>query len=68
MNFVMTHSVFTDVEPVAFTNETAPAWLTSANTRKGSTMDNRWLWEDRVLSLAVGASIETDFHKITRVS
>lgn len=50
-----------------FTEETAPDWLTSCNTVKGSTMDNRWFWEERVLALEVGESVQTDFSKITRL-
>ena len=52
----------------AFTEDTAPDWLTSKNTIKGSTMDSRWFWEDRVLELGVGESISTDFYKITRTA
>jgi hypothetical protein len=51
-----------------FTETTAPDWLTSKNTIKGSTMDQRWYWEDYVLKLAVGDSVETDFNVITRVA
>lgn len=49
-----------------FTEETAPDWLTSKNTIRGSTYDNRWFWNDHVLTLPVGGSIKTDFHTITR--
>lgn len=50
-----------------FTELNAPDWLTSINTRPGSTMDYRWFWKDHCLTLHVGESIETDFHVITRV-
>lgn len=50
-----------------FTEETAPDWLTSVNTVKGSTMDNRWFFNDYVLTLEIGKSIETDFNIITRI-
>ena len=50
-----------------FTEDDAPDWLTSKNTIKGSTMDHRWFWNDYVLTLEVGSSIETDFRKITRL-
>ena len=49
-----------------FTEESAPSWLTSCNTVKGSTMDERWFWKGHVLTLNVGESVETDFTKITR--
>jgi hypothetical protein len=53
--------------PIFFTDTTAPNWLTSENTIKGSTMDMRWFWNDYVLTLQVGKSIDTDFNIITRV-
>jgi hypothetical protein len=53
--------------PEEFTEETAPAWLTSCNTVPGSTMDNRWFWEERVLTLEIGEYIDTDFTRITRI-
>ena len=64
--FSMTHLDFPG-KPVVFT-ATAPDWLSSVNTIKGSTMDMRWFFEKHVLTLAVGKSIDTDFRKITRVS
>lgn len=54
-------------EPAFFTEDTAPKWLTSENTVPGSTMDNRWFWEDHVKKMKVGESIYTDFHTITRI-
>ena len=48
-----------------FTEETAPKWLCEGGI-KGSTMDNRWFWNDHVLALDIGESAETDFTKITR--
>lgn len=51
-----------------FSESEAPDWLTSRATRRGSTMDMRWFWNDHVLKLAVGESVRTDFHKITRIS
>lgn len=50
-----------------FTEETAPDWLTSKNTVPGSTMDNRWFWDLKVLPLKVGESVYTDFHIINRI-
>jgi len=54
-------------ELTTFTEHTAPDWLTSKNTLKGSTMDGRWFWTDHVLTLEIGKSIKTDFSKITRI-
>jgi hypothetical protein len=65
MRFKMTHlSLAKDEE---FTEANAPDWLTSKNTVPGSTMDQRWFWTDHVLTLAVGASVKTDFNTITRM-
>jgi len=61
----MTHKSFRDVE--IFSESDAPSWLTSENTIKGSTMDTRWFWNDRVLTLKLGESVETDFRIITRI-
>ena len=66
--FVMRHLVFKRVEPEEFDETTAPDWLTSKNTIKGSTMDNLWFWDDYILKLKVGKSIDTDFHRITRIA
>ena len=52
----------------SFSEHNAPTWLTSENTVPGSTMDNRWFWEKHVLTLEVGKSINTDFHRITRTA
>lgn len=64
--FEATHDVFKTV--LSFTEETAPDWLTSCNTVPGSTMDNRWFWNDHVLTLGVGGTVGTDFHIIRRVA
>lgn len=56
-----------DSEAKTFTENDAPKWLTSEKTVKGSTMDDRWFWNGHVLTLEVGQSVETDFHKITRL-
>jgi hypothetical protein len=50
-----------------FDEESAPDWLTSKNTVEGSTMDQRWFWNDYVLTLGVNESVETDFSVITRI-
>jgi len=55
-------------KPVWFDESTAPDWLTSVKTVKGSTMDGRWFWEDHVLKLEVGQSIDTDYQTITRLT
>ena len=64
--FSMSHHVFVDSKPEVFSEESAPDWLTSNNTVKGSTMDNRWFWNERVLALNVGESIQTDCRTVTR--
>lgn len=64
--FQMVHLIFKD-DVEHFSEITAPDWLTSANTVKGSTMDDRWFWNEHVLTLQVGESINTDFRKITRI-
>jgi hypothetical protein len=67
MIFEMKHKFFkTNVE--CFSEHDAPTWLTSENTVRGSTMDDRWFWNDYVLTLAVGDSIDTDFRVITRIA
>lgn len=53
---------------VSFSEETAPKWLTSEETVPGSTMDQRWFWQEHVLTLEVGESIDTDFRRITRTA
>jgi hypothetical protein len=63
----MQHQYFGET-PEVFDEITAPDWLTSKNTVKGSTMDTRWFWKEHVLTLEVGHQIKTDFHTITRIS
>jgi len=67
-SFKMQHRFFEKAEPRFFNEFTAPDWLTSANTVKGSTMDGRWFWEDHVLTLGINESIDTDFQRITRLN
>lgn len=67
MNFKMSHIFFKDAAEEFFSEADAPDWLTSVNTIKGSTMDNRWFWTDYVLKLSVGESVDTDFRTITRI-
>lgn len=64
--FEMQHRFFSSSQPVTFTEDTAPEWLKEGGIA-GSTMDNRWFWNDHVLTLDVGKSIDTDFQTITRV-
>ena len=59
---------FDRAKPLRFSEVDAPDWLTSRNTVPGSTMDNRWFWEKHVLTLPLGGSIDTDFHRITRIA
>jgi hypothetical protein len=51
-----------------FNENNAPEWLTSINTTKGSTMDNRWFWENHVMKLKTGEKVDTDFHTIKRIN
>lgn len=67
MKFTMRHRFFESAPPETFTEDTAPDWLTSCNTIPGSTMDSRWFWEDHVLTLKVGETVDTDFQTITRI-
>ena len=62
----MTH-LYADTPPEEFNEETAPKWLKSGGP-KGSTMDHRWFWEEHVMTLEVGETVNTDFQAITRVS
>jgi len=53
-------------EPKTFTEDTAPWWLKEGGVA-GSTMDNRWFWNNHVMTLEVGSSVDTDFQTITRL-
>lgn len=66
MLFEMRHRFLT-VKPVQFSEHDAPDWLTSVNTNPGSTMDHRWFWNNHVMTLQVGQSVDTDFQTVTRV-
>ena len=50
-----------------FSEKNAPDWLTGAQAVSGSTMDNSWFWNNHVLTLKVGESIDTDFQRIERI-
>lgn len=66
--FAMVHLYTKELKPKLFDESNAPTWLTSENTVKGSTMDNRWFWTDHVLKLDINESIKTDFQQITRLT
>ncbi len=66
MKFEMTHKFFKT--KTIFYKKDAPDWLSSNNTIKGSTMDCSWFWEEYILPLKIGDSIETDFNIIKRIS
>lgn len=53
MKFSMTHNVFKNTKPEIFDEESAPDWLRFGG-KQGSTMDNRWFWNDYVMKLKVG--------------
>jgi len=66
MKFQIAH-MFSKDDPEIFTELNPPIWLSSENSIPGSTMDGRWFWEEHVLTLKVGESIDTDFSIITRL-
>lgn len=66
MKFQIAH-MFSKNDPEIFTELNPPIWLSSENSIPGSTMDGRWFWEEHVLTLKVGESIDTDFSIITRL-
>ena len=66
MRFRLTRNVYVNIK-TEFTHDTAPEWLTSERNVPGSTMDYRWFFRDHVLTLAVGAKVETDFSVIERI-
>lgn len=67
MRFIMQHRFWAGDKPVIFSDATAPDWLTSKRTVRGSTTDNRSFWESRVLTLSIGKRVQTDFRTITRI-
>jgi len=62
--FNLKHKIFKTIQ--TFTEDNAPKWLCEGG-RAGSTMDNRWFWNDYVLKLNVGQKIDTDFHVVKRI-
>lgn len=67
MKFRMSHLVYNEVIEFTEHPDDAPTWLTSRNTIKGSTMDDRWFWEEHVLTLEVGEHVLTEVRKIERI-
>lgn len=67
MKFEMTHKVFTHHDPEYFTDDetTAPWWL--CKRAPGSTAHMGWFWDDYIMKLAVGQSVDTDFRVIKRI-
>lgn len=65
MLFKLQHTIFGTTG--YFTDLSAPNWLTSCDTVVGSTMDNRWFWEQHVLTLNIGETTFTDFNSVTRL-
>jgi len=53
-------------QPEYFDEGTSPHWLKYGG-REGSTMDNRWFWDNHVMTLKVGECVETAFQTITRI-
>jgi len=49
-----------------FSEDDAPRWLKYGG-REGSTMCNRWFWNDYIMKLEVGQKIPTDFQEIERI-
>lgn len=66
MKFSMHSRYFPNAKTQTFDEYTAPKWLCEGGLA-GSTMDNRWFWNDYVLKLEIGKSIDTDFQTITRI-
>jgi hypothetical protein len=60
----MTHLTFGTSKE--FSEDDAPDWLKYGGI-KGSTMDARWFWNDHVMKLEVGETIDTDFQRIERL-
>jgi len=64
----MQSKVYKTIAPIIFDEEHAPNWLTSKKSVKGSTMDQRWFWNDHILTMEIGQSIDTEFNCITRLT
>jgi hypothetical protein len=63
----MTHRFFKKMPAEKFDESNAPDWLTGCKTIVGSTMDSRWFWQDHVLTLKIGESVDTEFRRIVRI-
>ena len=66
-HFTMSPRFFNKRNPRRFSDMTAPSYLKRGG-RKGSTMDMRWFWDDHVMTLKLGDSVDTDFQTVTRVA
>jgi hypothetical protein len=66
MKFLMQTTDYPGSKPKVFDEHTAPKWLCEGGLAE-STMDNRWFWNDYVLTLKIGQSVDTDFQTITRL-
>jgi hypothetical protein len=65
--FTLTSTIFVTLDTeTKFNGYTAPLWLCEGGIA-GSTMDNRWFWNDHVMNLEVGETVETDFNIIKRI-
>lgn len=53
-------------ERVEFSEDTAPNWLRFGGV-EGSTMCNRWFWNDHIMTLKVGEEVKTDYRIIKRI-
>lgn len=58
MEFEMRHLFFKESSVTVFDETNPPAWLTHR--------ENLWWFNDHVLKLEVGQSIDSDFQQITR--
>lgn len=63
--FEMSHRFIT-CKVEKFTEESAPHWLKFGGV-EGSTICNRWFWNDYIMKLEVGETIDTDFRTIKRM-
>ena len=57
--FEATHLFFDKAPPEQFPEHEAPSWMTCS--------ENRWWYIRHVITLEVGAHIDSDFQRITRI-
>ena len=62
--FEMSHDIGN--KKIEFSEDTAPDWLRFGGV-EGSTMCNRWFWNDHIMTLKVGEEVKTDFQTIKRI-